>query len=597
VSASNLHSAWARLFLRALATSGVTDVVVSPGSRSTPLTLAAAAESGVRCHVIIDERAAGFFALGQARLTGRPSVLLCTSGTAGAHYLPALIEANQCGLPLLVVTADRPWEAYDAAAPQTIDQVKLFGGQVRHYAELGLPDPSATSLRAVVRVAAQSVRLSRGPVPGPVHINARFRKPLEPVAVATREPWEPEFERLMELGAPVVHAAPVEAPMAAVQELRRAFASAERPVLVCGPLLGPAVGARWRDAVRSLAHAAGAPVLAEASSQVRFGGGGPEAPVCGAFDALLRDPSFRTRCRPDLIVEFGLPPVSPGYAAWVQEHPSAARFVVAPHGWNDPLGGASALVFGDPVCVAAEVATALGTPSSPRNPDWTSLFAQAEAAAWRCVSTEFDEGAFTEGVVAHRVVEALPPRAVLMVGNSMPVRDLDTYCPPSARPLTVLHQRGASGIDGLVSGAAGARSITGEPVVLFLGDVSLLHDLTGLNVARRVPGPFVVVVVQNDGGRIFEQLPIGRSKGLDATFETFFATPQRLAFEPAAAMFGFDYARAESPSALDQALANALSGTGHTLIEAVVAPHEGSARRASLWQRVAASLATEGTTS
>ena len=183
MSRSNLHLAWARLFLRSAAAAGVTDVVLSPGSRSTPLTIAAATTSELRAHVIVDERGAAFFALGQARVTGRPSLLICTSGTAGAHWLPALIEASQSFVPLIAVTADRPWELQDSAAPQTIDQLKLFGDHVRHYAELGLPDPSPGALRAVPRIAAQAVARALGPVPGPVHINARFRKPLEPVEV------------------------------------------------------------------------------------------------------------------------------------------------------------------------------------------------------------------------------------------------------------------------------------------------------------------------------------------------------------------------------------------------------------------------------
>lgn len=592
MSASDLHTAWARLFVRALATAGVRDVVVSPGSRSTPLTLAVATEPAVRGHVVIDERSAGFFALGQARITGRPSALLCTSGTAAAHYLPAVIEAGLCGLPLVVVTADRPWEAYDAAASQTIDQVKLFAAHVRHYAELGLPDPSPAALRAVPRIAAQAVRLARGPVPGPVHVNARFRKPLEPVVVGP-EPWEGEVARLIEGGGPAVYEAVPEPGAAAVQALRRVISRARRPVIVCGPRVGGGDEARLREAVLALARAAGAPVLAEATSGLRFGGAGRGATVCGGFDAMLRDRGFRERAAPDVVVEFGMPPVSAGYASWLEAHAGVPRFVVAPYGWNDPLGTVTARVFGEPARLASEVAAALGTVEAGVSA-WRALFEEAEARVWACAARELEGAALTEGVVAHRVVEALPPGAVLAVGNSSPVRDLDTYCPPSSRLLTVLHQRGAAGIDGLVSGAAGARSVAAEPVVLLLGDLSFLHDLTGLNAARAVPGPFVVVVVQNDGGRIFEELPVARAAGVESVFETYFATPQGLRFGAAAELFGFEYARVESPAALSEAMERALSGGKRVVVEAVVDARARQGCRGRLWKSVGESLAGLG---
>lgn len=204
---SDLHSAWARLFFSSLASAGLREIVISPGSRSTPLALAAAAEARLRVHVLIDERDAAFFALGQARRSGRASALLCTSGTAAAHYLPAILEASQSHVPLLAITADRPWEAYDAASAQTLDQVKLYGDAVRHYAELGLPDASPGALAAVVRIAAQALYATTAPRPGPVHLNARFRKPLEPVAVAGREPFADRIEALLRAGAPRVFAA------------------------------------------------------------------------------------------------------------------------------------------------------------------------------------------------------------------------------------------------------------------------------------------------------------------------------------------------------------------------------------------------------
>ena len=584
----NLHVAWARLFMRALATSGVKSLVVSPGSRSTPLVLAASEEEGLTCHVVVDERSAAFFALGQARITGAPTALLCTSGTAGAHYFPAIIEAAASFVPLVVVTADRPWEAYDAAAPQTIDQTKLFGDYVRHFAELGLPDASATAMRAVVRIAAQSVESSLGPTPGPVHVNARFRKPLEPVFGAPREAWHDEWERLMAKGAPRVHAAHVAPADAVIEELAATLSRASRGLIVCGPADPSCDGDSRRAAVVALARATGFPLLAEATSQIRFGGAERGAPVIGAFDAILRDPATRAALAADLIVEIGAPPTSGAYAVFLAEQPPGRRVVIAAHGWNDPAGGATDLVRGDPTLVcralAARAVVAPGAPRSARD-----ACVRAEAAVWSAVQAELEEGALTEGRVARDVVDALPEGGVLVLSNSNPVRDVDTYAAPSRCALRVVHQRGASGIDGLLSTAAGAQTATGAPVALLVGDLAFLHDVGGLAQVRASKGPLAIVVVQNGGGRIFEQLPIARATDA-ATLSRFFVTPEPVNVAGVAAAFGVRHVAARTPAALSAVLRDTLAGEVPVIVEALVEPNA-AARRARVWSEWPRSVA------
>ncbi|AUX42030.1 2-succinyl-5-enolpyruvyl-6-hydroxy-3- cyclohexene-1-carboxylate synthase [Sorangium cellulosum] len=587
MSGSNLHSAWAQLFVRALAQAGVRDVVLCPGSRSTPLAIAAAESEEVRCHAVIDERAAAFFALGQARVTGRPSVFVCTSGTAGAHALPAIIEARQSFTPFIAITADRPWELADTAAPQTIDQVKLFGDHVRHFAELGLPDPSPLAMRAAARIAAQAVSMALSPTPGPVHVNARFRKPLEPVHGTLPEPWQGEWEALMRRGGPRVVPARAAVDARALEEIALRCARAERGLIVCGPAPSREDDARARASVIALARATGFPVLAEGTSQIYFGGLAEGAVMPASFDAFLRAPEFRAARAPDLILELGAPPTSAGYATYIAEHAGCRRFVVSPHGWNDPTNAAAALVMAEPADVCEALAARLAGAAldlGRARKEWAAAFARAGeiAAALSARVCAGDE--LTEGAVARAVAAACPEGSLLAIGNSMPVRDLDTYCPPSARALRVLHQRGASGIDGLVSAAAGARAAAGAPVTLLLGDLSLLHDLTGLLLAAKVGdggAPLVIVVVQNDGGRIFEHLPIARSGA--ELLERCFTMPQHLDFAPAAAMFGLAYERATTAAGLGRALAAAYQRPGATLIEAVVPPQDGAARAARLW--------------
>ena len=456
--ASDLHSAWARWLVSALADSGLRDVIISPGSRSTPLALAAAECPRVRCRPVIDERVAAFVALGQARVTGRASMLLCTSGTAGAHYLPALIEAAQACVPVLVVTTDRPWEAYDCASPQTIDQTDLFGRVVRHRAELGLPDPAPESLAAVGRIAAQCLALTRAPTPGPVHLNARFRKPLEPIAVAAPEPWADDLARRVTLGAPWVFTSQRIPSLEGIAALTDRLARARRPVFVCGPTL--TWGIPESAALFALAAAVGAPVVAESASGYRHVETVGAAVVCPGLDLATRSASWRREHLPDLVVSWGLPPTSPTLTAWITQA-SVERWVVAPHGWSDPTGDARALLFGDPEAVAYAALLALGARVVSAESSWLRALLEADGRAWAAVRAETFGPMLDELTTAQALIDALPAGACLIAGNSMPVRDLELATP--SRALRVLHQRGASGIDGIIAGAGGAGSARRPP--------------------------------------------------------------------------------------------------------------------------------------
>jgi len=580
-SPSNLHTAWARLFVSALAGAGVRHVVVSPGSRSTPLVLAAAAEARITCHTILDERAAGFFALGQARVTGIPTVLLCTSGTAAAHYFPAVIEASLAFVPLLVLSADRPWDAYDAGASQTIDQTKLFGGHVRHFAELGLPDAAPSALRAVARIAAQAFARSLSPTPGPVHVNARFRKPLEPVSVDAREPWAGVVEHIERQGPPHTYASAAVPDAASVDEVTAACVRARRGLIVCGPL--PVFGdPTEREKVIALARATGFPVFAEATSQMRFGGLGEGVTHVSSLGALLRSPAFRSAHPADVIVELGSAPTSGTYATYIAELPGAARFVVTPHGHLDPDGSARAVIQANPSSFAAAVAGRVLEHAEPRPTEWAAALARADARAWERIARDTGDSLVTEATVARSVVAALPEGGALVVGNSSPVRDLDTYVPPSPRAIRVIHQRGAAGIDGLVAGAAGASSLAASPLVLLLGDLSFLHDIGGLAVARHAERPLVIVVVNNEGGRLFEELPVAASAEARFAFDRHFIVTQDVSLASAAAAFSVRYHRVADAADLDRALHDGLSQPGCTILEASVTPDAARERRARL---------------
>ena len=591
--ADDLHSAWAHLFAASLAQCGVAHAVISPGSRSTPLALALAGR--LPTTVLHDERVAAFFALGQARASGRPSVVLATSGTAPGHWLPAVMEAREAGLPLLLLSADRPWEVQQAQASQTVDQMRLFGQHANAYFELGVPDAHPAAMRAVPRIAAQAVLATHYPLAGAVQVNAHFRKPLEPQPSTGQEPWRARLEALATAGAPRL-VAPLAMPHPqAVAQLVARVRAAPRGVLVAGPL--PVFqAAELRRAVQRFLVASGYVLLAEATSQLRFGLDAPaQGACCGAFDALLREPVLRQRLRPDLALELGAPAVSAQWLAWIDGDDAPARVVLPGERPADPAGGAKAMLLG-PVADLLDAAAA-ELQSQPGGDDerragalYRRHWQAAEAAAWAvrgqagmpsAAPEKADDTALQEHHIAPLLRAALPAGALLAIGNSSPVRDLDHDLPPDTRPLGLLHQRGAAGIDGLVAGAAGARSVGPPPMALLLGDVSLLHDAGGLAAAAAVPGPLAIVVVNNDGGRIFERLPLGRDPSVAEARERLFVTPHGRAFDGLAATWGLGYRRVGTPAALEAALAQALLADRAMLIEACPAPG-GSAGRAVL---------------
>ncbi len=576
--------AWIETFMFALSCAGVRDVVVCPGSRSTPLALAADITDGLVCHVAVDERAAAFFALGQARVTGRPSAILCTSGTAGAHFLPAIIEASHSFHPLILLTADRPWDLVGVSAPQTMDQHALFGTHVRAYMELGLHEPSLDDAIAA-RVAAQAVARSFAPTPGPVHINVRLRKPLEPAS-----PWPDPTRKREHPGRMTRVFLPRSEPSSeAIDVLVEHVRRARRGLIVCGPAGLDRADKPLRDAAVALAKVTGFVLLAETTSQARFGKKDPSVVECPSFDVVLREPSFRRAFEPDVIVELGAPLTSNNYAEYVVQLVSTSRFVIAAHGWNDPAQDATALVLADPVDVCRAMTKRLFMLTVCTDVQWTSMFARADALVWKQAAHHAGTASLTEALVARTVVSQCPSQALLVVGNSLPVRDVDVWAPARTERLDVLHQRGVSGIDGLVAGAAGAASVAKRPVVLLLGDTSTLHDLTSLALARHAPGPLVIVVVQNQGGRIFERLPVARA--IDrAHFDKYFTMHEVVDLEHAAAAFGVKFVRTDDTETFVQSFGVAVGSSGTTLIEAVVPPEDGTPRVARFRADVAEKL-------
>ncbi|MEE8524829.1 MAG: 2-succinyl-5-enolpyruvyl-6-hydroxy-3-cyclohexene-1-carboxylic-acid synthase [Thermoanaerobaculia bacterium] len=586
---AHLQTEWSRLLIGSFADAGVEDVVISPGSRSTPFVVAAVRHPRLRCWDVVDERSAAFFALGQARATGKPSLLLCTSGTAAANYLPAVVEAGASHTPLLVLTADRPFELADCGANQTIDQLGLYGDHARRFFDLGVADPSPHALRALRRTVAQAAFASLHPEPGAVHLNARARKPLEPrAAVSGEEKLLAETVDRLLTRALVRPSLPyAQALSTDVLELAEACLQ-ERGLIVCGS--APISRAEdWRTVAR-ISELTGFPVYFEPASQGRFRGprAENEAVFADALDALLHSPEFRAAMAPGLVLQIGRPPTSKAWESYLESHPDCEHWVIAPHGWNDSRSTADRLLFADvgPTLEALEEQLAERLPE--RRPGaWSQTFRRLEESAWRQVDAELAAaGELSEGAVARAVAAGLPEGALFAVGNSLPIRQVDTWCPGDLASVQVWSQRGVSGIDGLISGAAGAATCWDRPTVLLIGDVSFLHDLGGLAVARRVEHPLVIVVVQNRGGRIFEQLPLAADPSIQDGFFDHWTTPHDLDFSHAAALFRLPFERVEKLAELERALQRALRHAGASVIEAMVPAGGAAEQNRRLWRRI-----------
>ena len=538
MTAPNRNALWAATLVDELAAGGLSAVCIAPGSRSTPLTVAFAEHDDVTVFSHLDERSAAFFALGRGRRTGEPTALVCTSGTAAANFHPAVIEANQARVPLLVLTADRPPELRDSGANQTVDQEKLYGDAVRWYRDLPEPEAAGRKLRRLRTDAARAMAEANGTPAGPVHLNVPFRKPLEPVEVPGDVPADlAETDPLAVDGrdGPFVEttAGAVEADPADVRRIASALEGAERPLIVAGPADPPVPAG---DAIASLARAVGAPVLADPLSGVRFGPHVEDATILGGYDAYFGPDRVTDFPAPDVVVRFGASPTSKRLRKYLAET-TPRQFLVDPAGeWREAEFVATDLVVADPERLARSLAAAIDR--DPRS-DWREQLLDLEHRHWSLLSAS---DAALEGRILHQAFALAPDPSTVFLSNSMPVRDADRFGRPRSADISVLGNRGASGIDGIVSTALGAGSATADPLVLVTGDLAFYHDMNGLLALERCDVDATIVLIDNDGGGIFHKLPI---EDFDPPFTEQFRTPHGLDFEPTGDLYDLEFRRVD----------------------------------------------------
>lgn len=583
-------------FVDELQRAGVHNIVICPGSRSTPLALACAEQPALRVWMHVDERSAAYFGLGMAKQLRQPVALLCSSGTAAANFLPAIVEAKLSHVPLLVLTADRPHELRENGAPQSIDQNQLYGTHVKWFADVALPEASNAALRYIRALASRSVALTRAIPAGPVHLNFPFREPLtpEPITdqplpdIALRDPlsWEGR-----ENNAPYVqvqHAVPDISTNESIDRLLELTGNAPRGLIIAGPLDHPSLA----EPLLQLAKLLGYPVLADPLSQLRAGRHNQRMVISG-YDAFLRIDSFVERARPELILRFGAMPTSKPVLLYLKRYASCPLVVVdGQGGWEEPTQLASEYIYADPAALCQQLLNRLDQRHEKTSEQWLTMWQNTDKITRQTLQSVIQDFAEPfEGRVFTELADLLPDDTMLYVGNSMPIRDLDTFFWSSQQRIRVLGNRGANGIDGVVSSALGASAVAKKPAVLVIGDLSFFHDLNGLLAARLHKLDLTIVLVNNDGGGIFSFLP---QAAYPEHFEQLFGTPTGLDYRLAVEMYGGLYIKAENWVQFREQVNTGLAHGGLCVIEVTTERASNVTLHRKLWKSVREALERQG---
>jgi 2-succinyl-5-enolpyruvyl-6-hydroxy-3-cyclohexene-1-carboxylate synthase len=573
---SNVNTVWASVFVETLHCLGLTTAIICPGSRSGPLATAFAKSDHIKAIPVLDERSASFFALGIARQSGQPVALVCTSGTAGANFYPAVIEAKESGVPLLIITADRPPELRHCNAGQAIDQQKLYGDFPSWYAELAMPSPDWGMLAYLRQTVIHAWTRMLWPVPGSVHLNIPFREPLAP----TPEPDSSELTKLALQLAESEFFAAVEPYLrgtsetlpvnnSQISELIEVWQQCPTGIIIAG-LAQPQMPKRYCQAIARLSQSLGWPVLAEGLSPVRnYADLNPY--LITTYDLLLRNPALAQHLRPKMVIRIGEMPTSKELRLWLAAT-QPRQWVVDPRGYNlDPLHAQTTHLR-----LTIEQLAPVVPPSEPFLSIYLRQWHKAESQARQILDREMTglDRPF-EGKVAWLLSQTLPPQTPVFISSSTPVRDVESFWTPNNLELRPFFNRGANGIDGSLSTALG-MAYRQQSSIMLTGDLALLHDTNGFLLQKQWVGHLTIVLINNNGGGIFEMLPIAQ---FDPPFEDFFATPQDIDFGKLCATYAVNYEQIQTWEQLQTSL-NPLPVSGIRVLEVLT-----DRRADALWRR------------
>ncbi|MDY7013273.1 MAG: 2-succinyl-5-enolpyruvyl-6-hydroxy-3-cyclohexene-1-carboxylic-acid synthase [Cyanobacteriota bacterium] len=554
----NINTLWASTLVETLSRLGLTTAILCPGSRCAPLTVAFAQHPQIEAISILDERSAAFFALGLAKRSGIPVALVCTSGTAGANFYPAIIEAKYSRIPLLVFTADRPPELRDCHAGQTIDQVKLYGCYPNWQVELALPSPTGELFPYLRQTLIQAWRRSRVPLSGVVHLNVPLREPLAPTSQAETSILEAQFQSDDFFAGLSLSRSPIHPPQSSIpSDIVQAWQQCDRGIIIAG-LAQPRHPQAYCSAIARLSQSLGFPVLAEGLSPLRnHADFNPY--LITTYDPILRNPQLAEDLTPDLVIQLGELPTSKQLRIWL-EAVSAQRWAIDPAPDNlDPLHGRTTHLQLSVEQIPPLVKGWLGQKQARYLKQWLNAEMKVRQALDRSMAeTDF----LFEGKLPWLLSQYLPHKTPIFIANSMPVRDVEYFWQPNNQQFQLFFNRGANGIDGTLSTALGI-SHRCHSSILLTGDLALLHDTNGFLVRDRFAGHLTIIVINNQGGGIFEMLAISQ---FEPPFEEYFATPQEINFAQLCNTYGIEHQPIYSWQQL-QSLLTSLPDSGIRVLE------------------------------
>jgi 2-succinyl-5-enolpyruvyl-6-hydroxy-3-cyclohexene-1-carboxylate synthase len=558
-------------FVSELVQTGVTDVVVSPGSRSTPIAMVLAEHPNIQLHIHVDERAAAFFALGIAKASKRPTVLICTSGTAAANYFPAITEAKISRIPLVILTADRPHELRDVGAPQTIDQIHLYGNHVKWFVEMAPPEQSDEMVRYVRTVCARAVATALQAPAGPVHLNFPLREPLLPLL--DNEQLFQQRERTE--GYVKIQQATLSLKEAEYDQYANLLCSARKGIIVCGQIEEEG----FSEAVVALSEKLQFPILADPLSQLRSGEHRGNL-IIDTYSTFLRNEELKQELKPDFIIRFGSMPVSKTLTIFLKENHTSRQMVVdGGGGFRDPSMLSTEMVYCQETIFCEEIEKRIDSMlSSKYSQEWKQVNEQTKELLAVVNQTED----LSEAKLFNQLAELLPEGATLFVGNSMPIRDLDSFFYYNQKRINVMANRGANGIDGTISTALGAATIH-QPLYLILGDLTFFHDLNGLIAAKLQQLNITILLINNNGGGIFSFLS---QASHPKHFEKLFGTPLGLDFSLAVEMYGGKFISITDWEHFTSALLQDRQSSGLRVLEIVTNRENNVKEHHDLWNYV-----------
>lgn len=541
-------------FVDELTRTGITDAVISPGSRSTPLAYIMAEHPDMNIHINIDERSAAFFALGMAKEKRKPVALLCTSGTAAANYFPAVVEAYYSRVPLIVLTADRPHELRDVGAPQAIDQLQLYGKHAKWFMEMSLPELNEGALQYVRTVASRAAGTASLNPAGPVHINFPLREPLIPDLNSMNKWIEKTDQSKAQIdisrGELYLSTEQLAGSLSLIEK-------ASKGIIICGPMDQPDI----KEAIIEFAEYTGFPILADPLSQLRSGTGSNNLIIEG-YDSFLKEDDLQDILTPDLIIRFGAMPVSKPLLLFLKKIKSVPLIVVdGGGGWREPAGIVSHMIYCNEAIFCRNITANL---EKQVDHSWGAIWSEVNQATKKGLAAIKNEKVLQEGKLFAILTDALPASANLMVGNSMPIRNVDTFFHKTDKDIRILANRGANGIDGIVSTALGITASSDKPTILALGDLSFYHDMNGLLAARMHGLKPLILLINNDGGGIFSYLPQSKE---EKHFETLFGTPHGLQFRETASLYGALYRKPANWEEVSQFIEEWITSPEFTIME------------------------------